>query len=283
MAAQDLARVHSEERYREKNLPTVVHRSANFLCINKGYDIKINFNDPAEITVEQQLRKMFPELVDPKVMHGFRYTHRLDFATSGILCLALNKNAAKHLSFQFQYRRVVKYYLALVRGHVNDDFVFIDVPTGDLQDDEWPGRRCVSTHPACKDPKLTQTLLICLEKGLFNGAPATKVVLKPITGKQHQLRVHCDYIGHTIVGDYTYSNRQDTDPDRMMLHSHRLVANMDIENLDLITPDPFTPALIQGWSPQQVLCTYQEAERQGNIFDPSTNNVKLVKINMYDT
>lgn len=65
---------------------------------------------------------------------------------------------------------------------MEDDCLFIDVPTGDLKDKDWPCRRCVATHPACADPKLTQTLLICLEKGMFDGIPATKVLLKPITG-----------------------------------------------------------------------------------------------------
>ncbi|XP_060602466.1 RNA pseudouridylate synthase domain-containing protein 1-like [Ruditapes philippinarum] len=278
MATQCLTRMLSAKLYKDGNLPEVLHKSTNFLCISKGYDIKINYDDPTELTVEHQLRKMFPELVDPSVAHSFRYVHRLDFATSGILCLALNRNAAKHLSHQFKNKQVLKYYLALVRGHVEDDIVFIDVPTGDLEDKEWPGRRCVSSHPACKDPKITHTLVIALEKGLFDGSPATKVVLKPITGKQHQLRVHCDYIGNTIVGDYTYSLRQDTSPDRMMLHSYRLSTSMPIEDLDLISQDPFTPDCIKEWSPREIIRTYEEAERLGNMFDPHSSDVKKVEI-----
>ena len=101
------------------------------------------------------------------------------------------------------------------------------------------------------------------------------------TGKQHQLRVHCDYLGNTIVGDYTYSQRQDTAPDRMMLHSHRLATSMPIEDIDLITQDPFTPDQIKEWSPQHVIRTYDEAERLGITFDPQTSDVKKVEVKMF--
>ena len=49
--------------------------------------------------------------------------------------------------------------------------------------------------------------------------------------------MHCNLIGHTIVGDYTYSGRKDVDPDRMFLHSHRLILPSRIENLDVSAGD----------------------------------------------
>lgn len=73
MAVQILAREDSEGRYSKgRNLPEVLYKSDNFLCINKGYDIKINFDDPKELTVEHQLKAMFPKLVDHRVAHSFR-------------------------------------------------------------------------------------------------------------------------------------------------------------------------------------------------------------------
>ncbi|XP_052776941.1 RNA pseudouridylate synthase domain-containing protein 1-like [Mya arenaria] len=245
----------------------VVHKSPNFLCIDKMYDLKINSDDPTDMTVKHQARAMFPELVDPKCSHGFRFVHRLDYATSGILCLGLTKNAAKHLSKLFHNKQVTKYYLALVRGHIVDEAVLIDVPIGRLDDAEWAGRMCAADHEKCDVPRPTATLLVCLERGMYGDKPATKVLLKPITGRQHQLRVHCDYIGHTIVGDYTYSLRQDKTPHRMMLHSHRLVADMKIENLDLRTSDPFTTDLIEEWNPSAICRPYEEAESIAKGFE----------------
>ena len=51
----------------------ILYRSSNYLAVNKGFDIKINSNLREEMTVEQQLRHMLPELVDPKCFHAFRF------------------------------------------------------------------------------------------------------------------------------------------------------------------------------------------------------------------
>lgn len=66
-----------------------------------------------------------------------------------------------------------------------------------------------------------RTLIVVLETGLFDNYPTSKVLIRPITGRRHQIRVHCSHIGHTIVGDYTYSNKKDVSPERMYLHSLR--------------------------------------------------------------
>lgn len=73
----------------------------------------------------------------------------------------------------------------------------------------------------------------------FSGFPATKVLLKPLTGRRHQLRLHLSILGHTIVGDYTYSNRNDNVPYRMFLHAYRLVIPTELEHIDIQTRDPF--------------------------------------------
>ncbi|KAK6641808.1 hypothetical protein RUM44_013525 [Polyplax serrata] len=89
--------------------------------------------------------------------------------------------------------------------------------------------------------------LLVLERGLYESYPATKILLRPLTGRRHQLRVHCQAIGHTIIGDYTYSQRKDVTPPRMFLHSYRLIIPNDIEMLDLSTEDPFTEISTPGW------------------------------------
>ena len=46
--------------------------------------------------------------------------------------------------------------------------------------------------------------------------------MEPLTGRRHQLRIHCHSLGHTILGDYTYSDRSDTKPKRMYLHAYKI-------------------------------------------------------------
>lgn len=98
---------------------------------------------------------------------------------------------------------------------------------------------CTSEKPYCLKPKSASTRLLVLQKGLYDDYPATKIMLKPVTGRRHQLRVHCSSIGHTIIGDYTYSNRKDILPPRMFLHSHRLILPTEIETIDVSARDIF--------------------------------------------
>ena len=57
---------------------------------------------------------------------------------------------------------------------------------------------------------------------IISGCPASKVLLQAVTGRRHQLRAHTHALGHTIVGDYTYSRGTDTSPYRMMLHAYHI-------------------------------------------------------------
>lgn len=99
---------------------------------------------------------------------------------------------------------------------------------------------CTDDDSLCEKPRECRTALLVLGRGLRNGKPATKVLLKPGTGRRHQLRVHCLHIGHTIIGDYTYSERKDCEPHRTFLHSFRLIIDSEIERIDVRTNDPFT-------------------------------------------
>ena len=102
--------------------------------------------------------------------------------------------------------------------------------------------------------KLSLWLLI-LDIGYYNNEPVTKVMLKPITGRRHQIRVHCATFGHTIVGDFMYSNRKDVLPYRMFLHSHRMVLPTTLENLNVCSGDIFHPRDLKQWVPVQTLNT----------------------------
>ncbi|XP_043509014.1 RNA pseudouridylate synthase domain-containing protein 1-like isoform X2 [Frieseomelitta varia] len=178
----------------------------------------------------------------------------LDYATSGVICIALNKKAARAASNAFEARTAKKFYLALLHGHINEPYLIIDKAIGiDVREKEGNHKMCISDSLFCEKPKNSYTILIVLEKGFRNGKPATKVLLCPATGRRHQLRVHCSYIGHTVIGDYTYSERKDIEPYRTFLHSFRLILNNDIENLDVRSTDPFVASDPKNqWSPTNV-------------------------------
>jgi len=222
----------------------VLHKSEQFLVVDKQADLVIN-TEPGDdrLSLFHQIRHSFPELYQPNLGHGFYVLHRLDYSTSGVLVVPLTKKAASQAMRQFEERKTKKYYLALVRGHVSEDCLEINVPIGDDSRPEWSRLRMStpSTDPGCMRPREARTKLLVLERGQYNKQPATKVLLAPLTGRRHQLRYHCHYLGHTIVGDWVYSNRRDVLPHRMFLHAYRLVLSTKLEHLDITSgPDPFS-------------------------------------------
>lgn len=131
----------------------VVHRSENFLIVNKPYDMYINSDNPdrkvriltfeayirypyinqtlyLQNTLQLVLRKMLPDLVNPKLCHEFHFVHRLDYPTSGVMCIALNKKAARAASIAFENHKVQKFYLALVHGHIHEPYIVVDKAIG---------------------------------------------------------------------------------------------------------------------------------------------------------
>lgn len=219
----------------------VLYQTDNYMVIDKQYDIVINSNDSREsdVTVQNQLRSNFPQLSSNKLKHDFHFVHRLDYSTSGALCIALTKTAAREAMNAFSKRETQKYYLAVIRGHLMHEKLCIDVGIGQ---DSRPGcghRMCTQDKEYCTNPKPAVTCLLVLERGFYDDAPATKVLLKPITGRRHQLRVHCNHIGNTIVGDFTYSDKTDRLPYRMFLHAFHLVIPTTLERIEVKTKDPF--------------------------------------------
>lgn len=234
----------------------VLYQSDDYIVVDKHWDIRIDSKMWYEKhTVQAQLRHRFPQLADPSTYYGFRFCHQLDFSTSGALCVALNKAAAGRAYRCFKDRTVTKAYLALVRGWVEKQTQTLDFSIGKNSSEGKTHMMCIEGTEGCENPKPCQTELMVLEFGLYDGDPVTKVLLQPLTGRTHQLRVHCCAIGHPIVGDFTYSSGADDAPYRMMLHAHLLHIPLEPEPLLVCAGDPFLPAMDPKWLLQRSLRT----------------------------
>lgn len=185
-----------------------------------------------DITISKMIQKQFPEYFK---IGKLRFPHQLDFATSGILCVAFDKKAAASISKCFAERTAKKDYLALVFGHIPVDKFTIDEPVGEDKTDERGFRMCIDKVNGRKSITHGEVLI----RGKYNDQLVTKVLLKPTTGRRHQLRVHMKHFGYPIVGDYTYA-KDDKNP-RMMLHAWKL--NLPIFDKTLETKDPFSSDL----------------------------------------
>ncbi|XP_005993169.1 RNA pseudouridylate synthase domain-containing protein 1 [Latimeria chalumnae] len=237
----------------------ILYHSSDFIVVNKHWDIRIDSKMWYEkVTVQSQLKYRFPELADPDTYYGFRFCHQLDFSTSGALCVALNKSAAGKAYRCFKDRIVTKAYLALVRGHVAENRLKINYAIGKNTTEGMAHMMCIEGTQGCENPKPCQSELIVLEHGSYSGSPVTKVLLKPLTGRTHQLRVHCSAVGHPIVGDFTYSLKTDSDPYRMMLHAYYLRIPAKGELIEVTAPDPFITSADKQWSPHATIHQLEE-------------------------
>lgn len=139
--------------------------------------------------------------------------HRLDKDTSGIMLVAKNDFAHKRLVEAFKEREIKKTYLALIYGKI---------PQKEGKIETFIGRHPVSRKrmAVLKEGKLAITFYEVLE--VFN--KASLILVKPITGRTHQIRVQFSYIGHPILGDLIYGGlKHDLPrPPRLMLHAYKI-------------------------------------------------------------
>jgi tRNA pseudouridine32 synthase/23S rRNA pseudouridine746 synthase len=155
--------------------------------------------------------------------------HRLDMDTSGLLVIALRRKAERELHRQFRERTIKKQYIAVVNGIITDDTGNIELPLSRATG--TPPRSFVD--PSNGKPALTQFRVLERSDG------CTRLLLRPRTGRSHQLRVHLLAIGHPIVGDRFYGP-EPTEP-RMLLHASQLVLAHPFsgETMRLESPAPF--------------------------------------------
>jgi tRNA pseudouridine32 synthase / 23S rRNA pseudouridine746 synthase len=139
--------------------------------------------------------------------------HRLDRDTSGCLVLGRHRKALAELGSLFKRGRIGKTYWAVVEGGPEADEGRIDLPLGRLDDTRgWWMKPDPSGQPAATTWKV-----------LGRAVGETWLALEPLTGRTHQLRVHCAAMGWPVVGDNIYGNAPRTGGPILHLHSREVV------------------------------------------------------------
>lgn len=139
--------------------------------------------------------------------HPFRPIHRIDRNTSGIVVIAKSRFAHQQLAYQLEHNLIHKHYLGLVEGNVSEDQGKIDQAIALA-----PGsviKRIVSPDGL---PALTHYQV------LHRYPEATLMKFMLATGRTHQIRVHCQALGHPLLGDDLYGGEQSL-IQRQALHS----------------------------------------------------------------
>jgi tRNA pseudouridine32 synthase / 23S rRNA pseudouridine746 synthase len=140
--------------------------------------------------------------------------HRLDMATSGLVVFARGIEMQRRLSRAFEEREVHKRYVAVAAGRLDSaDWSVVDLPLAA----DWPRRPLQKVDVELGKPSLTRWRTLA-----FEGAN-TRVELKPVTGRSHQLRVHLRELGHPILGDALYAPPEvQAQAPRLLLHAAQL-------------------------------------------------------------
>jgi tRNA pseudouridine32 synthase/23S rRNA pseudouridine746 synthase len=142
-----------------------------------------------------------------------RVVHRLDRDTSGLMVMALDEESQRELSRQFAERTVDKRYVAVVLGSPRGDEGAIDLPMR-KDFDRPPRHRIDSVHGR---PSLTHWQVIS------RLGDRTRLDVRPLTGRSHQIRLHLATIGHPVLGDNLYATATARAmAERLLLHAEEL-------------------------------------------------------------
>ncbi|MBP2156460.1 RluA family pseudouridine synthase [Erwinia rhapontici] len=195
----------------------VLYQDDHLVLINKPAGLlSLSGKNPLNLdSVHHRLVQLFP---------GCTLIHRLDFGTSGLMVIARNKAINAALCQQFSQRTVTKVYSALLCGHLDNDEGIIDAAI--TRDPAlFPLMSICAIHgkPARSRYRVVERIVREQEDGTL--LPVTRVQLTPETGRTHQLRIHCQQLGHPILGCDLYGGRllpgTELTP-RMMLHASEL-------------------------------------------------------------
>ena len=139
--------------------------------------------------------------------------HRLDLDTSGIMVIPLDKATHAHISRQFQERRVEKTYTAVVYGVVAQDAGEVELPIRC----DWENRPLQMIDRERGKYALTRYEVV------ERLGDRTRLRLRPVTGRSHQLRIHMRELGHPILGCDMYAHEEALRmADRLLLHATTL-------------------------------------------------------------
>lgn len=218
----------------------ILFEDEHVIVVNKPTDLLTHpSNTEKSGTLTNALAYHFWQTAGEPIRPGL--VHRLDRNTSGVMVIAKTPRAHRTLSKHFRERWVKKFYLAIVSGRVEKDSGEINAPIGS-DPKVWPHWRVM---PESEGGKPAQT--IYRVKRRFK--EHTLVELEPLTGRTHQLRIHCDLIGHPILGDPIYASTVDpiTTKHKVkhhMLHAARLAFRHPATGKEMNLEAPLPQAMV---------------------------------------
>jgi 23S rRNA pseudouridine955/2504/2580 synthase len=221
----------------------ILYEDDHVLVLNKPFGLAVQGGTGTKRHIDGILAGMADRFGDRP-----RLVHRLDRDTTGVLLIAKYRDAAAKLGRVFQTRSAAKTYWALVKGvpkppqgKVAAALVKASGPEGDRVRKAEPGEQDKAMHATTHYSVIDRV-----------AHKAAWVSLKPVTGRQHQLRAHMALIGHPIVGDNKYGAADvlvDSGIDtKLHLHARRLVLpHPFVPGTKIDVTAPLPPHMLKSW------------------------------------
>ncbi len=203
----------------------VLHDDPHLQIVAKPAGLMCVPGKAAAPSLLQLLRQSMPQCM---------VAHRLDMGTSGIVVVAKNLDVYRQLQRQFAARQVHKHYVAVLQGEAPGV-----PPQGEIA---LPLRPDVADRPRQMVDPLHGKPALTRYRIVQRGGGLTRVLLEPVTGRTHQLRVHCSHqqgLHSPIVGDPLYG--QAAGAQRMLLHAARITLAHPVTGQEIAVecPPPF--------------------------------------------
>lgn len=230
---------HQAETVRE----WVIHRDASVIAINK----------PSGLAVQGGTRivRNLDAMLDALAFDGERprLVHRLDKDTSGVLLLARTATAAAKLAEAFRHRDTQKIYWALVVGYPRPASGVINARIAKRAVTPGGKEKMVAGGSGAPAKTLYSTVETC-------ATTAAWLRLQPVTGRTHQLRVHCASIGTPIIGDSKYGGSRTSNtytripglPKKLHLHAAGITIPHPDTGKPLTVRAPLTGHMAKSWA-----------------------------------
>src|SRR6476661_6539660 len=240
MTAPDQPEI-SQRPIEEVALPVpLLYRDAMMLVIDKPAGLPVHRGPQAK-------RRVIPVLTDH--LDALRFglprkpeaAHRLDKDTSGCLVLGRHPRAMAELNQMFRDGRIDKTYWAICEGGPQQDEGLIDLALGKQSPERG---RWMKPDP---DGLPSQTRFRVLGRGVGrDGGPLCWLGLEPLTGRTHQLRVHCAASGFPILGDEIYCSAPREGGPGLQLHARSITVPLYKKRPPILTEAPPPPHMLAG-------------------------------------
>jgi tRNA pseudouridine32 synthase / 23S rRNA pseudouridine746 synthase len=230
-----------EQMTPEEMVSRLLYRDGLMLIIDKPAGVAVHKGPKGGPSLEDSFPALQFGLPRPPAL-----AHRLDRETSGCLVLGRHRKALANLSDLFRHGKVGKTYWAIVEGGPETDEGRIDIALGKLDNRGWWMK---------PDPNGLPSSTTWRVMGRSDGL--TWLALEPLTGRTHQLRVHCAAMKWPILGDPIYGTAPRTGGVPLQLHAREVAVPLYKNREPIRVTAPVPPHMVErlkacGWNGEDV-------------------------------